>query len=230
MGHARKLTFDVDAHSTDAPSGLNLGYIHFTGVTNTGTNPIVDEILADASRKVMEKFKGADASQDPILKGIRSFFSHLGIDPTKDRPSGEALIKRVLGGKGLYRVNSVVDLNNAVSLLSGCPCGVYDAGKISGDAIHLVIGSPGQSYEGIWGKAVNGEGKILTADASGVFGGPVADSKRTCVRPETKEVLMLIYGPKPVGLELLSESMSKAIEYMKTATSANAEYSGVFQI
>jgi DNA/RNA-binding domain of Phe-tRNA-synthetase-like protein len=226
----KKMAFNVDANATDALKGLNLGYIYFGGVANTGANPIVDEILADASRKVVEKFKGADASQDATLKGIRSFFSHLGIDPTKNRPSGEALIKRVLGGKGLYRVNSVVELNNAVSLLSGCPCGVYDAEKISGDTISLVIGKPGQSYEGIGGKVVNGEGKILTADASGVFGGPVADSKRTCVRPETKEVLMLIYGPKPVGPELLSESMSKAIEYMQKATKANAEYSGVFEV
>lgn len=225
----RTMTFKLDENSADALAGLNLGYVYFTGVTNSSANPLVDEIIGEACRRVMEKFKDADASQDPTLKGLRSFFSHLGIDPTKDRPSGEALIRRVLGGKGLYRVNAVVDINNAVSLLTGCPCGVYDAEKISDDTVTITVGRSGQTYEGIGGKLVNGEGKILTADASGVFGGPVADSKRTCVRPETNEVLMLIYAPKPVESELVDEGIAKAIERMQKATNAHAEYSGVFR-
>ena len=225
----RTVTFKLDENEADALNGLDLGYVYFTGVTNSSVNPLVDEIIGEASRHIMEKFKDKDASQDPTLKGLRSFFSRLGIDPTKDRPSGEALIKRVLSGKGLYRVNAVVDINNAVSLLTGCPCGVYDAEKISGDTVTVTVGRPGQTHEGIGGKPVNGEGKILTADASGVFGGPVADSKRTCVKPVTKEVLMLIYAPKPVEPELLNEGMSKAIRYMQMATKANAGYSGVFR-
>ncbi len=225
----KKIIFKVDENAAGSLNGLSLGYIYFTGAGNVGANPIVDKIIEEGCLSVMGKFKGTDTLQDPTLSGIRSFFSHLGIDPTKDRPSGEALIKRVLNGKGIYRINSVVDLNNAVSLLNGFPCGVYDANKIDGDMIRLVIGKEGEIYEGIGGKNVDGHGKLLTADRTGIFGGPVADSKRTCVKPETNEVLMLIYCPKPIMKELLSGSMSRAIEYMQIATKAKAEYSGIFQ-
>lgn len=225
----RKIVFSAEGKAAVMLKGLNLGHIYFSGVANRN-NAAVDKIIDDACQSVMSKFGGRDATQDPTLKGIRTFFSRLGIDPTRYRPSGEALIRRVATGKGLYRVNAAVDINNAVSLMTGCPCGVYDAGQISGDAITVTIGGAEQIYTGIGGKSVNGEGKILTADAKGVFGGPVADSQRTCVSPETKEVLMLIYHPDSAAYEVLTEGIEKAIQYMQMGTQAHAVYSDIYRI
>lgn len=225
-----KMNFAVEGKASSMLNGLNLGHIYFSGVRNSKNNPLVDRIIDEACRKATEKFKGKDATQDPTIKGVRLFFSRLGIDPTRYHPSGEALIKRVVGDKGVYRVNAVVDINNAVSLETGCPCGVYDASKLVGDTITLTIGAAGQTYEGIGGNPVNGEGKILTADSKSVFGGPTADSKRTCVMPETAEVLMLIYHPDSAPMEVLVEGIAKAIKHMGAATGAKAEYSDIYSI
>lgn len=225
-----KMTFTAEGKTTEVLDGLNLGYIYFTGVDNSKSNREVDRIIEEACRNTVQKFKGKEATQDPTIRGVRLFFSRLGIDPTKNRPSGEALIKRIVDGKGLYRVNAVVDVNNAVSLETGCPCGVYDASKLVGTAITIMIGSPGQTYEGIGGNPVNGEGKILTADSQGVFGGPVADSKRTSITLETKDVLMLIYHPDSAPIDVLTKGMERAARHMEASTGAKAQYSSVYSI
>jgi len=226
----RKIVFRVEENARPALQGLNLGHVYFSGVKNSKSNPMVDGIVSKACASVLEKFKGREISDDMVVKGVRAFFSKLDIDPTRYRPSGEALIRRVVSGKGIYRVNAVVDINNAVSLATGCPCGVYDAEKIEGDTITVMVGGTGQTYTGIGGSPVNGEGKILTADARGVFGGPTADSQRTCILPSSKEVLMLIYHPDSAPYEVLTEGISKAIKHMQMATNGKAEYSSVYRI
>jgi DNA/RNA-binding domain of Phe-tRNA-synthetase-like protein len=121
-------------------------------------NPLIERILTEACDNAKKKFHSlSDISADPIVKGMmRKLFSTYGLDATKERPSGEALIRRIVDGKGLYRINSFVDLNNAISISSGCPCGVYDISKIKGD-IEFIIGTTGQTYEGILGNQLNAE-------------------------------------------------------------------------
>jgi DNA/RNA-binding domain of Phe-tRNA-synthetase-like protein len=230
MTAMERMTFTAEGEASEVLDGLNLGYLYFTGVGNSRSNPEVDRIIDGACRNTISRFSVKETAHDPTIKGVRRFFSGLGIDPTRTRPSGEALIKRVVEGKGLYRVNAVVDVNNAVSIETGCPCGVYDASKLAGTAITVKIGSPGQTYEGIGGNQVNGEGRILTADSKGVFGGPVADSRRTSITLETKEVLMLIYHPESAPVEVLTKGMDKASGYMEVSTGAKTEYSGIYRI
>ncbi len=224
-----KFVFNVREDSRELLSGLSMGYIHFSEVKNSKCNQEIDKIIENACRLVREKFRGKEISDEPILRAMRSIYSKIGIDPTKDRPSGEALIRRVVGGKGIYRINAVVDANNAVSLLTGFPCGVYDAEKIEGGRITVSVAKEGEFYEGIGGARVDAGNKIVTSDVLGYFGGPTADSKRTCVSVGTREVLMLIYchesgnGGLENAIEIAKESMAKA-------AGASAIYSGILSI
>jgi DNA/RNA-binding domain of Phe-tRNA-synthetase-like protein len=127
------------------------------------------------------------------VTATRSAYKALGKDPSRYRGSAEALLRRVLSGKGLYQINSVVDINNLVSLESLNPAGTYDLEKIT-PPIELRIGAAGESYKGIGKDEINIESLPVFADATGPFGSPTSDSERAMVRLETRKVLMVVFS------------------------------------
>ncbi len=212
-------------------SGLSIGYLHFSGAKNQKSTQMLDEIFQKAALVTKSKFQSPEKIlEDPAIRACRSLYQKIGLDPTKDRPSGEALIRRAASGGNLYRINAIVDINNIVSLKSGLPCGVYDAGKIEGNEITVKIGKAGETFEGIGGRPLDAENKILTCDSKSIFGGPTADSGRTCVTISSSEVLMLIYSPAGSPLSNLEFAMNEAEKLMLEITGAKKEYAGIFGI
>jgi DNA/RNA-binding domain of Phe-tRNA-synthetase-like protein len=130
----------------------------------------------------------------PGAADARALYKALGLDPTKTRPSSEALLRRVLKGEALYRINTLVDAMNLCSLRVQLPFGLYDLGRIE-PPIVLRKGSAGESYEGIRKAAVNVEDRPVLADARGAFGNPTSDSARTMVTLETRSALVTVYAP-----------------------------------
>jgi DNA/RNA-binding domain of Phe-tRNA-synthetase-like protein len=126
----------------------------------------------------------------PIL-ATRAAYKALGKDPARYRGSAEALLRRVIAGKGLPRINAVVDVINLVSVQSRLPIGLYDQGHIEGDIVFRV-GRAGETYKGIGKYDLNLEGLPLFADEAGPHGSPTSDSERTMVTPATKEVLVIL--------------------------------------
>ncbi|MFH1750548.1 MAG: phenylalanine--tRNA ligase beta subunit-related protein [Candidatus Micrarchaeota archaeon] len=227
----RKMDFRVDESSRDKLRGLDLGYLCFEGVKVCKSEPISDAEVASATLEAQEKFKDSSKIADePIIKGIRKLFSNAGIDPTKERPSGEALIRRVCDGKNIYRINNVVDSNNAISIRTACPCGAYDLEKIDGDAITIRVGGKGESYLGIAGKTMNAEGKIVSIDGKGIFGGPTADSERTSIGYGANEILMLIYHPDSASTNALEKAMKMATDIMQRSMGCKMIYEGILFI
>jgi DNA/RNA-binding domain of Phe-tRNA-synthetase-like protein len=137
----------------------------------------------------------------PQIAAMRSAYKALGKDPSRYRGSAEALLRRVLSGKGLYQINSVVDINNLVSLESLNPAGTYDLEKIT-LPIELRIGAAEESYKGIGKDLINIESLPVFADAAGPFGCPTSDSERAMVTLQTQKVLMVVFSfTGPQGLE-----------------------------
>jgi DNA/RNA-binding domain of Phe-tRNA-synthetase-like protein len=120
-------------------------------------------------------------------------------------------LRRILSGKGLYQINSVVDINNLVSLESLNPAGTYDLENVT-SPIELRIGAAGESYKGIGKDLINIESLPVFADAAGPFGSPTSDSERAMVRLETTKVLMIVFSF--VGPEGLERWMSRASELL----------------
>jgi DNA/RNA-binding domain of Phe-tRNA-synthetase-like protein len=147
----------------------------------------------------------------PQIAAMRSAYKALGKDPSRYRGSAEALLRRVLSGKGLYQINSVVDINNLVSLESLNPGGAYDLEKIT-PPIELRVGAAGESYKGIGKDLINIESLPVFADAAGPFGSPTSDSERAIISLETKKILMIVFSfTGPEELERWTERAGKLL-------------------
>jgi len=139
------------------------------------------------------------ASAEPIetIAAVRAMYKRVGIDPTKTRPSSEALLRRVRKGDELPRINSLVDIINWCSLETQLPYGLYDLDKILG-AVTLRLGRPGEEYEGIRKAAVHVAERLTLADERGPFGNPTSDSARTMVTTDTVRAFVVIFAPVAV--------------------------------
>ena len=129
---------------------------------------------------------------------VRTMYKRVGIDPTKTRPSNEALLRRVRKGDTIPRINSLVDIVNWCSLEFQLPYGLYDLSKINGP-VTIRLGADGESYPGIRKDDVNVSGRITVADATGAFGNPTSDSARTMVTTATADALVVIYAPAEIA-------------------------------
>jgi DNA/RNA-binding domain of Phe-tRNA-synthetase-like protein len=130
----------------------------------------------------------------PGLAAARELYKAFGIDPTRTRPSSEALLRRVLQGKGLPRILNAVDLCNLCALRYQLPIGLYDAAKVT-PPVTLRRGRPGESYAGIRKEAVNLEGRPTLSDPTDPFGNPTSDSLRTSVTEATRSLVLVIFAP-----------------------------------
>src|SRR5712692_181572 len=150
--------------------------------------------------------------ESPQILATRSAYKALGKDPARYRGSAEALLRRVISGKGLPQINAVVDVMNLVSVESRLPVGLYDLAHVSGDIVFRA-GRAGKSYKGIGKYDLNLEGLPVFCDALGPHGSPTSDSERTMVTSETKQVLAIIisFGGKE-GLDRWTQRMSELFQ------------------
>jgi DNA/RNA-binding domain of Phe-tRNA-synthetase-like protein len=148
--------------------------------------------------QVCARLAGEHADLPPVgIPGVaeaRALFHRLGVDPTKTRPSSEALLRRVMQGKGLPRVNLAVDICNLCSLEHQLPLGLYDREHVRG-TVQARAGREGEGYPGIRKQRVNLAGRLLLADDDGPFGAPTSDSERTSVAATTTRLLVVVFCP-----------------------------------
>src|SRR5687768_18486315 len=144
---------------------------------------------------------------------VRVMYKRVGLDPTKTRPSSEALLRRVRKGDPLPRVNSLVDVCNWCSVEFQLPYGLYDAAHVEGD-ITLRLGAEGESYPGIRKDAVHVAGRMTLVDARGAFGNPTSDSARAMVTTATETALLVVFAPADIALERLGWVLDKTVDRM----------------
>jgi DNA/RNA-binding domain of Phe-tRNA-synthetase-like protein len=147
-------------------------------------------------------------------EAVRAMYRRVGLDPTKRRPSSEALLRRIARGEPLPRINSLVDICNWCSLELQLPYGLYDADRIDGDVV-LRLGEPGEEYPGIRKDAVHVGGRLTLADRLGPFGNPSSDSLRTMVTLETTRVMAVIFAPRATAREAVVASVDLTSERIR---------------
>jgi len=156
------------------------------------------------------RFRGVamdEARKLPPIKALRDAYRALGNDPTRYRGSNEALVRRISQGKELYRVNTVVDINNLVSLETLHSAGTFDMEHVS-PPITFRIGQPGERYSGIGRGEIKIEGLPVFADELGPFGSTTSDSERAMVRLETTRIMMVIISF--LGAKEMEEALARA--------------------
>jgi DNA/RNA-binding domain of Phe-tRNA-synthetase-like protein len=138
------------------------------------------------------------------LRPARELYHAVGVDPTKVRPSSEALLRRVLKGGELPAVNSLVDVSNLCSLDFLLPIGLHDLDQVKG-AVVLRRGLPGEGYDAIGKGAYSVDGRLTAADDDGPCGSPTSDSQRSMITLSTRRCLMIVYAPGSYPLSRLDE-------------------------
>lgn len=132
--------------------------------------------------------------QQPVIAATREAYKRCGKDPSRYRPSSEALRRRLMRGLELYRIDTLVDLINLVSLRTGHSIGGFDADKIQGEKLELGIGKADEPFEGIGRGPLNIEGLPVYRDAQGGIGTPTSDHERTKMDVQTRHILAIING------------------------------------
>jgi DNA/RNA-binding domain of Phe-tRNA-synthetase-like protein len=152
-------------------------------------------------------YAGKPAVDIPAWPKRAALFHRLDLDPTKTRPSSEALLRRVIQGRGMPRVHPVVDVCNLCSLEHQLPLGLYDRDRLRGE-LQVRLGRSGEGYAGIRKQRVHLGGRLLISDDDGPFGAPTSDSAHTAISAETRNLLVVVYCP----VERAGHHLSSALE------------------
>lgn len=197
--------------------GLEVRCAVLAGLRNDGAVPqaLADGVLADVRRE-----RSLDGLKDDALfRAYRDFYWSLGIDPTKVRPSGEALNRRVLQGKPLPRINAFVDAYNLASLRTGVPLAAFDAAQLRG-GVELRFARAGEAFVSIGQdkrEALQGT-ELVMADAERVIAFyPHRDADATKVAAATTEVLLVACGAPGVPGAALDGALALAVSFASQA-------------
>jgi len=181
---------------------VNLGLIGAGPVSVAESGPglagEIERVVGDLS----SRHGGKSPAEIEGLSPARELYRSFGVDPTKTRPSSEALLRRVLKGKPFPRISNAVDLCNLCALRFLLSLGLYDVDKIQGEVV-LRRGQPGESFDGIRKDPVNLAGRLVLSDGQGPFGNPTSDSARSRVTADTRRLWMVIFAPASFSKDVL---------------------------
>lgn len=180
------------------------GVLWWRGATVVERATDLDPLLAGAEAAVRVHRPAETAA-------VRTMYKRVGLDPTRNRPSSEALLRRILKGGSIPRINAMVDVVNWCSVEFQLPYGLYDRTGIRG-TIALRLGAEGEQYEGIRKDTVHVGGRITVADEEGPFGNPTSDSARTMVTTTTTDALVVVYAPAALLPERLADVLDRTAE------------------
>src|SRR5436190_16990175 len=186
--------FEVINIAKEFEGAARIGILQMDDVRVQESPDSLKAMLNGLADECARKYKAEPLGEITTVRKIRSIFHRAGLDPTRYRPSSESLLRRAVKGKGLYFINSVVDLINYFSLKTLWPIGLYDADKLK-PPILWRVGQGGESYEGIGRDRLNLAHFPLLVDQEGPFGSPISDSMRTRVTEACTRILWITFAP-----------------------------------
>jgi len=163
-------------------------------VVNAVHNSLLWEEIESCISVYKNKNTLEDIKKNPVIHATREAYKKSGKDPNRYRPSSEALCRRILRDLPLYRINTLVDIINLVSIRTGYSIGGFDRDKIKGDILTLGIGKENEPYEAIGRGSMNIEGLPVYRDQKGGIGTPTSDEERTKLELGTTKILAIING------------------------------------
>ena len=192
-----------------------LGFLTAQVVTRNTDASLLDEMKLQEN-EILKLPEPRSVLESPRILAMRTGYKALGKDPARYRGSAEALLRRILSGKGFPQVNTVVDIINLVSVESRLPVGLYDLAHVKGDIVFRA-GRAGETYKGIGKYELNLEGLPVFCDEVGPHGSPTSDSERTMVTGDTKEVaaILVSFGG--------TEGLASAVDRMSALLQKYAE-------
>lgn len=185
----------------------------YAEVTNTAFSEGLWEEINTFTRELTTTTRPDDIKLQPAIAATREVYKRCGKDPSRYRPSAEALRRRLMRGLALYQIDTLVDLINLVSLRTGYSIGGFDADKIQGTDLVLGIGRADEPFEGIGRGVLNIEGLPVYRDRAGGIGTPTSDNERTKMGLETRHILAIVNGYSgQAGLKEAAEMIQDLIK------------------
>ena len=191
--------------------GTMLSVVVVNGVTVRTHDEALWSELEALGRRQAATYTLEGLSEYAPLAAVRAMQKSFGFDPTRYRPSSEALLRRILKGQGLHPVNTAVDVNNLCSLEFLLPMCMYDLGRVRGQ-VWLRRGREGEAYQGIGRQVFQMSGKVILADDEGIIGNTVSDSERTKVTTATNRILLVICAPAGYDTAVLRQHTALAAQ------------------
>ncbi len=191
---------------------MRVGLIR-ANVTNCETSPELWTEIEREAEAVIAKYELLEINKRPAVAQTRALYRALGKDPNRYRVASEALCRRVIRGLGLYRIDTLVDLINLVSMKSGYPISGLDADKLVGDTLTMGVGEEGEEYNGIGRGLLNISGMPVYRDKIGGVATPTSDEERTKITLDTRTLQMNING---FGEEMpMEETVAWSVELLR---------------
>jgi DNA/RNA-binding domain of Phe-tRNA-synthetase-like protein len=202
------LNIRIDQSILDKLPEFKVGIITYKDITISSSPQMIKGRL-----QLYQESISLDLETMPLAdyKGVsewRKVFKQLGMDPSKYRPSHEAMLRRIAKRDFVSTIHSAADINNFFSIQYGIPIGIYDLYKVNGD-ISIKIGGVDDSYDALNNRMIDAFSKIVSTDNQGPFGSPFVDSKRTAVTEETTSALQIVYlKPSIASISEINELLS----------------------
>lgn len=182
----------IDDQLNSVYPDIRLGLLQFQADVKESDKNFWECMNHTVLSQVQKTIEGKQWNEIPGVKGSRAAYKAFGRNPGRYRVSSEALLRRVRRGDALYTINSVVDVNNLLSIESGLSVGSYDLDQIHG-TITFRKAEKGEGYTGIGKDFLDMENMLVLADEEGIFGSSMSDSTRAMVKEQTKNVLLVLY-------------------------------------
>lgn len=199
-------------------TALKLGILDFNcRITNTNTK--LWEKIDAVSQEICSALILDNVNKIKNIATTRDGYKKCGKDPNRYRPSADSLIRRLVKGNALYRINNVVDVLNLVSVQSGFSIGGYDRDKIKGNIV-MDIGSANDHYIGIGRGKLNIEGMPVLRDDIGVFGSPTSDSERTMIDNNSTSIRFIFFDFS--GDSSLDDIVARTISLLEQYTESKS--------
>ncbi|GBE54146.1 MAG TPA: hypothetical protein ENH28_03240 [Euryarchaeota archaeon] len=164
--------------------------------------------------EIRKKYDISTIKDHPVIRAYRDFYWRIGIDPTKIRPSSEALLRRVLKGRSIPEINNVVASYNLTSILTLISIGAYNRKKLKGEI--SMRRSMGENFTGIGGKRLVTRGEIVVSDEEKIINiFPYRDAEATKITDDTEDVLFIFSGVKGIEMSYLEKASEKTLEIVR---------------
>jgi DNA/RNA-binding domain of Phe-tRNA-synthetase-like protein len=193
--------------------GITFGCVTINGVQVRERDEKLWGTIEQLCQRLASEYTLDKLGANNHISAVRGMQKAFGFDPTRYRPSSEALLRRVLKERGIYQINTAVDVNNWCSLEFLLPMCIYDLRTVKGQ-IRVRLGEAGEQYQGIGRQIFQMEGKVIVTDDEGVMGNTVSDSERTKVTHSTQDIFLMIYAPATYNAQTIQERTTLAAHRM----------------
>ncbi|MBR2085435.1 MAG: hypothetical protein IJ879_12815 [Muribaculaceae bacterium] len=175
---------NIDPRILDACPETRIGLVRATVVNGPTSDALWAEIEA-AADEIKQRYELLEINQRPAIAGTRRLYKALGKDPSRYRVASEALCRRIIRDLGIYRLTTLIDVVNLVSIKSGYAISGLDGDRIEGDTLTMSVGTAEDVYNGIGRGLLNIAGMPVYRDAKGPIATPTSDEERTKFTEQT---------------------------------------------